>query len=469
MAVKKKTKTNEVRITTADFTQAVTVQNPRNLYNIYSQEFSGLKPDMIHSYLDFSRKGVNLYKSLLFEEIRRRDLRIGGVCQTRKMAVANKEYEVGFKSDSALGESLRKEIVKNIHDNFDRIEIVNFFTDCGEAQLQGVSTFEADYIALNNKIMVDKLRYIPNHLLLYDDIADEYKYLDHTKCDARAIRGLAYNGQDRIDLTGLTVEGIHPYKIIEVHSLDGNAQNGFMNGCIDSLIWAFLFKNYGLKDWSMYVERFASPILVAKYPPFMGQPDKASLQKAVENYGNLFKLMIPDTASFDTLGDKDKSGSGRLFTEYIEYWNTEVAIRVLGQSLSTGTGGSKGGGSYALGKVHNAVREDLVVADMLLVKRAVNTLIRRLVEMNYGNLGEFPVFSFKQEKDIEFKKQRSEIFKNLFATGWKVSKENIEEEFDVEVNESTTAPLPDPGQSGGDQQQYVQKFIEEYFDFSKGE
>lgn len=461
MAVKKKARGNEVMISTADFSQAVKVQNPRNIYNIYSSEFSGLKPEMIHVYFDLSRKGLNFFKSLLFEEIRRRDLRIGGICQTRKLAVVNKEYEVTYAAESPVGQALREDILSFIKESFEEIKLINFISDCTEAQLQGVSTFEVNYAVDGKRYIADKIKYLPNHLLLYDDILDEYKYLDHTKCDARALRSLSYSAlQDRIDLTGLTVGDIHPYKIIEVHSLDGNAQNGFLNGCIDSLIWAFLFKNYGLKDWSIYVERFASPMLVAKYPQFMGQTDKATLQRAVENYGNLFKLMIPKDAEFATLDTGKKSETKGLFSGYVNFWNTEISIRVLGQSLSTSTDGK---GSYALGKVHNAVREDLVIADMLVAKDAVNTLIKRLVRLNFGDV-EAPKFSFLQEKDIEFKKQRSEIFRNLHETGWRVKKENVEGEFGVEVDERVAA-------SGAvelteeEQREYIDNFIEDYFNF----
>jgi len=456
---------------------------------------------MLHWYMDVARRGLNFWKSLLFEEIRRRDLRIGGVCQTRKLAVANKEWEVTFKPDTTMPEATQKEVLDFVHAVFEHVEIVNFFTDCVEAQLQGVSTFEVDYAVAEGygsgpgtgaRIIADKIRYIPNHLLAFDDVADEYKYLDYTKVDAMKMRTLGWSAmQDRVDLTGMCIEGIHPYKLIEVHSLDGNAQNGFLNGCIDSLIWAFLFKNYGLKDWSIYIERFATPILLAKFPALMGTDDKNRLISAVDNYGTLLKLIVPDGTSLDTLGDKDKSGSGQLFSEYTGYWNTEIAIRVLGQSLSTGTGGGTGmgGSSYALGKVHNAVREDLVIADMMLVKRAVNQLIQRLVMMNFaGGAGaavagavagagagagaagfEIPKFSFKQEKDIEFKKTRSEIFRNLKETGWKVSQADVEEEFDIEVEEiAATAAGAQGGAAGAgaDGNQYIDRFIEDYFDFT---
>jgi len=439
----------------------VSQENPHNLQGLYIQEFFNLSKDNLFFYLESARKGVNFWKSLLFEEIRRSDSEIGGVCQTRKSSVANKEYEIKFPDRSKIADAYKESIIDFLNEMFedDKLNVQNFFGDVLEAQIQGVSTFEVFFGLDAGKYVIRKLKYIQNHLLCYDDLADEYRYLLPEASDAMQLRFKGMNlWEDRINLDGMCIERIDKRKIIEVHSLDGNAQNGFQNGCIDSLIWAFLWKHYGLSDWSTYVERFATPAIVAKYPALMGKDDKRILKEAVEKYGKLFKLIIPIGAEIAQLGDTQKSQTTELFKQYTDYWDSRINIRVLGQTLTTNVGDK---GSYALGKVHNAVREDLAVLDMMLVKVTMNELIRRVIDLNFAGVDKYPVFSFKQEKDIEYKKSRSEIFKNLAASGWRVTQEDVENEFDISVEPAVNAaPLQ---QQGG----YINKFINEFFENEK--
>lgn len=441
----------------------IEVQNPKNLNRIYISEFSGLNPNNLHYYLDAARKGLNFWKSLLFEEIRRRDLRIGSVCQTRKLAVAKKKWKIDFRSDSSVPETMQNEQKEFIYKNFDDINFVQFITDIVEAQIQGVSTFEITYKSDNNKYCLEDVCYNPNYLLLFNDLTNQYCYLDNEKADAMSLRSLGWNtSQDRIDVTKLQIEELNPLKILEVESLDGNAQNGLLNGCIDSLIWAFLFKNYGLKDWSIYVERFASPGVVGKYPSLMGKADKQKLFEAVRNWGNLFKATIPSDCTLELLTDDTKGSTTGLFREYVDYWDKNISIRVLGQSLTTDIGNV---GSKAAAQTHDEVREDLVIADMVLVSYTVNKLIKTLINVNYPSVAEYPKFEFEEEVSIEYKLKRSEIIKNLKVSGWTVSQEDIQEEFDLEVTPSVTSDpgQPAPEDQGGDQQTYIKKFIEDYF------
>lgn len=438
----------------------VDVQNPRNLNNIYMTEFSGLSPDNLHYYFDASRRGLNFWKSLLFEEIRRRDLRIGAVCQTRKLAVAKKKWELSYSTDSAVPEATQKEHKDFLYSNYRNINFVQFITDIVEAQIQGVSTFEIIYKTDGSKYYLDQICYNPNYILLFNDLANEYRYLNHEKADAFGLRSISWNTtQDRIDISGLQIDPINPLKLIEVESLDGNAQNGFLNGCIDSLIWAFLFKNYGLKDWAIYIERFASPAVVGKYPALMNKQNKTQLFDAVKNWGNLFKATIPMECSIDLLSDAGKSSTQTLFKDYVNYWDKNISIRVLGQSLTTDIGDV---GSRAAAQTHDQVREDLVIADMILVSHVINGLNKRLIDINYPGIKEYPVFEFEEELNIDFKLKRSEIIRNLKQSGWTTSQEDIQEEFDIEV-EANPVNTPPPEPALQDTPKYISKFIEDYW------
>lgn len=412
-------------------TQAVKIENPRNIYTLYTEEFCNLTSEKVKYYLESARKGVNFWKSLLFEEIRRRDNRIGAVCQTRKLALAGKEWTVQYPDGSQVDDKLNL-----LQNNLKELNITNLITDIIEAQIQGVTTFEINYKNNSGKILIDSAVYLPNHILLYDDIEDRYYYLSKEKSDSLIIRTATANAiQDRVDVKQFAIpeSEINPLKILEVHSLDGNAANGFMNGCIDSIIWSYLFKSYGVKDWSIFLEKFATPSVIGKYDPLMNKEDRNTLFNAVKNYGNLFKAIIPNTADIQIQSDSNKQSSSDIYLSYVDWWNEEITIRVLGQNLTT----QVSEGSRAAAQVHDKVRSDILRSDMKLVELTINELIRRVIDINYSGVRVYPEFTFIEDDDLSYKESKAKIYQALHSIGHTVDPEQIEREFEVTLLPTT--------------------------------
>jgi phage gp29-like protein len=436
----------ELRSTFSGMSQElIKIENPRNIWGLYTDEFTDLNPDRIKFYLEAARLGVNWWKSSLFEEIRRKDLRIGAICQTRKYSVAKKQWELAYPDEIADEKSTeQKEIIAFYNENFKRIKPAGLIANMTEAQIQGVSTFEINYEIYNSKVGLKSIKYKPNHILLYDDIEDMYMYLDPAKNDLLILNPLSANIiQDRYDVKQIAIPNIHPLKILEVHALDGNAQNGFQNGCIDSLIWCYYLKNYGLKDFGMYIERLGIPALIAKYDPLMNADERSVLYTAIKNWGRLYKLMVPNTAEIDLLTDQTKSQTGNLFGEYIDFWNTEATIRVLGQNLTTAISDQ---GSRAAAEVHDTVREDLVEADMTVVTEGMNEIVERLGMINFPGK-QLPVWRFKERANVEYQVKRASIYAHIKNAGYRVTKETIESEMELQVEEYSE-PVNTPSAAG---------------------
>jgi phage gp29-like protein len=436
-------KNNEIIVSQGS--HIVEVENPRNIYSLYTEEFSNLSAEKVKYYLESARKGINFWKSLLFEEIRRRDNRIGAVCQTRKLALAGKEWGLEYPD-----RSVEDGIIKEMKANLSGINITNFITDIIEAQIQGVSTFEINYKYSSGRITVDEVVYLPNHILMYDDVEDKYYYLSKDKADSLTMRSATANSvQDRVDVRQYAIkdEFIDPLKILEVHSFDGNAANGFMNGCIDSIIWSYLFKNYGVKDWAIFLEKFATPSIIGKFDPLMNKEDRNTLYNAVKNYGNLFKAIIPNSADILVQSDANKQSSSDIYLSYVEWWNEEITIRVLGQNLTT----QISEGSRAAAQVHDKVRGDILKSDMKLVEMTINELIKRLIDLNYPSVKAYPEFRFVEDEDLSYKDSKAKIYQTLFSMGHVVSAEQIEREFGVVLSADKSNENPnDPASMSED-------------------
>lgn len=363
--------------------QVIPSSNIQNIYSLYTTEFANLNIANLKYYLESSRKGLNFWKSLLFEYIRRIDLRISAVCQTRKLSVLGRDFSV--ECTDAEIKNFAECILRNISG------IENLFTDIVESSIQGLSIFEINYKLCSDKILIDELRRIQNHLIVYDDLSEQYFVLDSNKTSAVNLRLSTSAINDRVDITTLPLLEIPEEKIIEVHSFDGDNPNGFLNGCIDSLVLGYFFKSYSLKDWQVFIEKFASPTVIGKYST-LNQHDKNSLMLAIQNLKNSASAVIPDEADIIFRGDENKGEGSAVFNSNIDFWNNEITIRVLGQNLTTSLNGN---GSYAAAKVHNVVREDIIKSDLRLIENTMNSLLKKVIDLNYAEVKEYPKFIFK--------------------------------------------------------------------------
>jgi phage gp29-like protein len=425
--IKSKSGNNKMKKKEPEYFESKTIKvsNPRELYNLYTDDFSNLESSQVKNYFEAARKGLNFWKSLLFEEIKRRDLHIGGVCLTRKISICGKSYSIKFEEDSPVPEAQQKEIIAFVKKNLKNIHFTNLLTDCIEAQLQGVSLFEIIYKVVGDKLELKDVRLIPNHLVCYDDQQDIYKFLDIAQAGAFTLRtASSASNQDRVDLSRLPlIELDQENKLLEVHSFDGNEQNGFLNGAIDGLIWAYLFKNYGVKDFASYVEKFASPSVLGKYDPLMNPQDRNTLFNAVKNFGKNFFAIIPNSAEIEFPGDQAKGDSSQLFKTFIDYLDSAISVRVLGQDMTTKQGQA---GSFAKAKVGDMVRADFALADMLLVKESVNTLIKKLLDLNYDNLEDYPGIVYEEEVDDNNLLIKCKILICLKELGYEPEQEELE-------------------------------------------
>lgn len=429
------------------------------LHDTYTREFSELTTENLRFYFLSARKGINFFKAFLFDEIKRRDLRIGGICETRKLSALSNEWDI---------EGDNKEHVDFIKENFERINIDQVMSDVVEAQLQGMSVFQLFYEILNNKMYLQDVTLVPNYLIYSKG---EVKFIDFQKMNVYSLRSEASS-----EIPKLPFVEYDPNYFFEVYSFDGNEENGLLNGLIDSIIYGFFFKSYGIKDYSMFVERFAIPAVIGEYDPLMSKLDRDALWNAVKNFGNLFKAMIPNTAKLNTVSDQSKGATSNVFSDYIKYWDDSLSIRVLGEAMTTDTGE---GGSFAKAKVGKEVSEDKKAADRILIKAAFNGLIKKLLDINYASVREYPKFEFQQQEDLVYKNSKAEMLVKLKGAGWEADQKEVEETFEGKFTKSlvpSPSPLPfsqrfaDPSslRYAEIKRKEIDKYLDELFNSIKG-
>ena len=124
-----------------------------------------------------------------------------------------------------------------------------------------------------------------------------------------------------------------------------------------------------------FLQAFVVPSIVATLKA-EGNVDEETLNtKAAELTETLSQLdthgvvVITDAIEIEPL---NTSGSSRDFKEALTYYDEQLSKIILGQTLTSGQGNV---GSYALGKVHYQVREDLVRLDRKQLVRNLNAIL----------------------------------------------------------------------------------------------
>ncbi|MCR5660920.1 MAG: DUF935 domain-containing protein, partial [bacterium] len=122
----------------------------------------------------------------------------------------------------------------------------------------------------------------------------------------------------------------------------------------------------------------------------------------------------------------------------IEQCNSEIALAIVGQTLTTEIGST---GSYAAAKTHFDVRAEIAAYDKRMVERALQQLVTWIYEINW-NQGRPPVISLWHEEDVD--KLLAERDQILTGAGVRFSKSYFMrsyglQEDDFEVKEDAPA------------------------------
>lgn len=230
----------------------------------------------------------------------------------------------------------------------------------------------------------------------------------------------------------------------------GKAKTGYQArlGLYRTLVWPFLYKAYALGDFAEFLETYGLPIIVGKYFSGATAEEKASLMRAVTALGHDARAIMPKDMELEV--QKITGGAGESAHLAMMNWADKSESKsILGQTLSADTG-SEGGGSYALGKVHNEVRHDIRSAD---ARQIAATLTRDLVypsvALNRGAVGGLkrcPRFKFNLSEPEDLK-ALAEALPKLVKVGFQVPLHWAQERAHIPMpkdGEVVLAIAPDP-------------------------
>jgi phage gp29-like protein len=170
-------------------------------------------------------------------------------------------------------------------------------------------------------------------------------------------------------------------------------------GLIRSLALRFIARQQALQGLGKYQQRYALAILKLKQPSTFDEADVANIQSQLQvDASPVVTLPQGDTpeASWDLEWESIESSSGwQVFIETLSTMKAEMAIDILGQTLTSDTG-AKGGGSKAQASVHDQVRLDLRTSDAVQDASIWrDQLLKPFAALNYGDPELAPLMEYE--------------------------------------------------------------------------
>lgn len=209
-------------------------------------------------------------------------------------------------------------------------------------------------------------------------------------------------------------------------------------GLARAAAWAYLFHNFSLRDWVTFCERYGMPLRLGRYHDGALPGDIDVLLSAVRGLGADAAAILPKGMEIEFPEIKSASATADLWEKLLAYLDAQVSKLVIGQTL-TADSGRGGRGSYALGKVHNEVRIDILRADAKTICAALNRdLVRVLVDLNFGPQEAYPALRLPVDEPEDMVALAGNL-KTLVELGQPVATEWVSGKFGI--------PLPEDGQA----------------------
>lgn len=171
-------------------------------------------------------------------------------------------------------------------------------------------------------------------------------------------------------------------------------RNPYGEALLSRLYWPWFFRQNGWKFWAKWLERFGQPFLIGKT---RGKFDEMAMQLSKAVQGAAIAINLEDDIS-----QVDATGSGSQFESFDQAIVKRYQKLILGQTLTSDVGAT---GSYAAAAVHNDVRGDKRNADVRMVTRAMQKVVRYLwVLNNFGEETDAPEFILADDTGLELER-----------------------------------------------------------------
>lgn len=166
-----------------------------------------------------------------------------------------------------------------------------------------------------------------------------------------------------------------------VHRFGVKGNNPYGLGLGHRLFWPVTFKREGVGFWMKFLERFAAPIPVGKYPIGSTPAAQRDLMMVLQAANQASAITVPLGTELETFEGKRTGAID--YPAWGRFWNSEMSKAALGETLTTEMGQN---GARAASDTHASILDKLVDSDADLLSGTLNDqLIKWAVNAAYPN------------------------------------------------------------------------------------
>ncbi len=365
-----------------------------SLFRNYPSE--GLTPNRLSSLLKEMDAGYVTNAMNFFDEMEEKDLHLAAVMQTRVMAAAGRARTIRPAGPDA-GSRRHADFIRDAWEGLEGKTML--MHDLLGAIGRGFALAELLFDTADGWLTVKKANICPPSLFSFINYEEPNRLLEFP-------RYLTPGDSRGVEL---------PRDKFIYHTVRSPSGGALRAGLYRGIAWYFLFTNFSIKDWMAFMDLYGVPMRIGRFRQNSDDASRAMLRQAVQNLGSDAAAIISDDTTIEFIESR-LSGSHGLFQNAVEFFNRQKSKRVLGQTLTTESG-QNGGGSHALGMVHDRVRADITRLDCLLLDETLTRdFIVPLIKANFGAQKRYPAFASDME-DGEDRGARLDSLKKIYDMG----------------------------------------------------
>lgn len=360
-------------------------------------------PDPI---LKAAGKDVATYRDLLSQP------RIGGNVRRRKAAVLG--LERGLRRETSP-----EAVFRFIGDWLDDLEMDRVIRELLDAPLFGYQPVELMWRPLGRVTVPEDVLGKPAEWFRYDR--------------NNALRFLAQDA-------GRDGELCDPVRFV-VARQDATYANPYGSPDLAMCFWPGTFLKGGLKFWVQFTEKYGAPWVVGKHPRGADDRETDLLLDSLEAMVQDAVAAIPDDSSIEIKEATGKGASADVYRSLLEYCRSDVNVALLGQDQTTEKDANRASATAGA-----EVAKDIRDGDKGIVLAALNQMIRLVVDVNFGESVDAPLYAMWEQEVID--KTQAERDQVLSGAGLRFTNAYWKRTYglqDGDIDETPRAPHAAPG------------------------
>lgn len=383
----------------------------------------------------------------VYEDLEEKDAMVSSALETRKESVLSKSRRVLPASDKRQDVRVAQFIEETLEGYFDSSDGVHFGLDnvlfeALDAIGKGVAIGENIYGEAADRIFIKNIKFMPQHLFSFGEgLMASYSTAAYPVPQTGPLRL-----RPGIFGEGLSADTPLPPRKFFVHSYRPRQGNRWGSPLMRKAYWPSWFKRASVKQWLRLLEKGAGSV-VARYPGGAGESEQMKALDAARAINEESSVALPDKFTVEVL-EHVRTGMGSAYREMVDdFCNNEIARVILGQTLTSR--GSEGGGSRALGEVHERVAGRKTEVDAKSLMLAVNTqLVWPLTLFNHGVMSRPPVWVIDYEPGADLDSM-SKVLERLWRMRVPLKRDYVFNTFNLPEPGAADEVLPGP--SAGEQ------------------